>query len=300
MATNQISPQNVENPSEHKNISAKCPKCNCTKTIKKGLRKTQHRGLQQRHICKKCQYSFTVDGGFWKMKYGEERICQAIDTYFEGLSLRKIRRNFGLYAGIKPNHQSVLNWIHKYVYLMRNHVATLQPQLSGHYMTDEVIIKCKGKNHNFGVVMDKHTRYVVASRYTESELIGAKDSIKLWSEAKRIQKPYKLSSDSLPTYHKAFRRVFFTRYNKDKVEWNRINVSESGRHNYIMERLWNTLRERIKIMRGFKASWSAKLLIDGFFLWYNFQRPHTTLGQTPAQQTQLRINNIRELIISSI
>ena len=48
-----------------------------------------------------------------------------------------------------------------------------------------------------------------------------------------------------------------------------------------MERVWNTLRERIKIMRSFKASWSAKLLIDGFFIWYNFIRPPMSLGGSP-------------------
>lgn len=42
-------------------------------------------------------------------------------------------------------------------------------------------------------------------------------------------------------------------------------------------------KQRIKIMRGFKASWSAKLLIDGFFIWYNFIRPHMTFGHQPSE-----------------
>lgn len=57
-----------------------------------------------------------------------------------------------------------------------------------------------------------------------------------------------------------------------------------------MERVWNTLKERIKIMRGFKAVWSAKLLIDGFFIWYNFIRPHMSLRETPANKALLLTN----------
>lgn len=36
-------------------------------------------------------------------------------------------------------------------------------------------------------------------------------------------------------------------------------------------------------MRGFKAIWSSKLLMDGFFIWYNFIRPHMTFGHQPSR-----------------
>jgi len=54
-----------------------------------------------------------------------------------------------------------------------------------------------------------------------------------------------------------------------------------------MERVWNTLKERVKIMRGFKAPWSAKLLLDGYFQWYNYVRPHMTLHSSPSERTGL-------------
>ena len=54
-------------------------------------------------------------------------------------------------------------------------------------------------------------------------------------------------------------------------------------------------------MRGFKASWSAKLLLDGFFIWYNFIRPHMTFkGKTPAEITKIQKINILELINLSV
>lgn len=292
-------PQNEVNCSEDKKLSLQkpcCVKCKSNNLRKKGFRTTKYRGKQQRWICNECNKSFTVDKGFWKMKFNEKKITQAIDTYYEGLSLRKVRRNFYKYADVFVSHQSVLNWIRKYSYLIREYVKKLQPQLSGHYMTDEVIIRCKKENHNFGAILDKHTRYIVATRYSEYEYIDTEDNIKLWKEAKNIQKPYKFSSDCHMTYEKAFNKVFWTRYKKDKVEWNRINTLKTGKHNYIMERVWNSLRERIKIMRGFKASWSAKLLLDGYFIWYNFIRPHMTLRGCPAKIVGLENNDLIKLI----
>lgn len=293
----QDSPQKAISASEVKKHSVQCPKCKSEKVIKKGFRKTLNRGKQQRHICKQCTHSFTIDMGFWKMKNSEHKICQAIDTYYEGLSLRKVRRNFYKYAETKISHQTVLNWIHKYVYLIRENVKKLQPQLSGHYLTDETYIKCKGKYHNLGVVMDKHTRYVISTRYSESEMITAKDHIELWSQAKAVQRPRKLTSDSLLSYGKAFRKVFHTNYSAEKVEWVRINSRKTGKYNWIMERLWNNLKERIKIMRGFKAPWSAKLLIDGYFIWHNFIRPHMSLRTSPACFCGVPQRDFRALIV---
>jgi transposase-like protein len=285
--------------SENKNTSVKCPKCNSIKLRKKGLRKTQNRGKQQRFLCNGCNHSFTQDKGFWKMKNNENKICQAIDTYYEGLSLRKVRRNFYKYAETKISHQSVLNWIRKYAYIMRKFVETLKPELDGHFLTDETMIKCSGKYHNFGMVLDKKTRYVVATRYTENETIKVEDNIVLWREATRIKSPYRLTSDSHMTYKEAFQKVFYSRYKVERIEWEKINVMRTGKYNYLMERIWNTLKERIKIMRGFKASWSAKLLLDGFFIWYNNCRPHMTFYGTPAMNAGLNEMTIRGMIESA-
>ena len=214
----QISPHSECGTSEHKNLSAKpkCVKCKSDKVRKKGFRKTSQRGLQQRWVCNNCKASFTIDNGFWKMKNNEQKVCQAIDTYYEGLSLRKVRRNFYKYGNIRISHQSVLNWIRKYVYLIRKKLEKINPSLYGHYLTDETIIKCKGEQHNFGLVMDKRSRYVVATRYTENFYATSEDHIELWSRARDIQKPKKLTSDALMTYGDAFNKVFYTKIQRGK------------------------------------------------------------------------------------
>ena len=229
-----------------------------------------------------------------------ERIAQTYINNIEPLSPQQTKTSLLRFVKKQRGRPSLTSKYTTYPHKTTEQFwKTLQPQLSGHFMTDEAIIKCAGENHNLGVVLDKHTRYVIATRYTEKEAITIQDNINLWKTAVEIKRPYAFSTDSLKTYDKAFSKVFYTRYNNKRVYWHKTNAVKDKEFNYIMERLWNTLRERIKIMRGFKAPWSAKLLIDGYFIWYNFIRPHMTLSTTPSKQTKLNSFDFYNLIYSA-
>ena len=52
----------------------------------------------------------------------------------------------------------------------------------------------------------------------------------------------------------------------------------------IIERFHGTLKDRTKVIRGFKTIDTANLILDGFLIHYNFFRPHMTLkNKTPAE-----------------
>jgi len=56
-------------------------------------------------------------------------------------------------------------------------------------------------------------------------------------------------------------------------------------NNNIVERLMGSARERTKVMRGFKDPLSANTILDGWVTYYNFIRPHMSLGgMTPAEK----------------
>ena len=44
-------------------------------------------------------------------------------------------------------------------------------------------------------------------------------------------------------------------------------------------------------MRGFKAVWSARTILNGFFVWYNFIRPHMSLNTTPSNKAEIGLFN---------
>jgi hypothetical protein len=61
-------------------------------------------------------------------------------------------------------------------------------------------------------------------------------------------------------------------------------------NNNRIERLNGTLRERVKVQRGWKTPKSV--LAEGNRLQYNFVKPHMALeGKTPAQEAGITINS---------
>ena len=99
---------------ENKKPSITCRHCKSDKTIKWGKYKTQNRGFIQRYMCKSCQKHFVIDDGFYRMKNNERIICQAIDSYLDGLSSRKMRDQLKRHSEIKISHETILRWVRKY------------------------------------------------------------------------------------------------------------------------------------------------------------------------------------------
>lgn len=99
-------------------------------------------------------------------------------------------------------------------------------------------------------------------------------------------RPQQIITDSLPTYGRVIRKVFFSRYASRKVKHTH---SESGfRGNQLIERWHGTLEDRISAMRGLKSP--RTLIPRGIAIDYNFLRPHMSLGgMTPAQAAKISL-----------
>jgi hypothetical protein len=56
----------------------------------------------------------------------------------------------------------------------------------------------------------------------------------------------------------------------------------------LVERFHGTLKDRTKVMRGLKKKETARLLMNGWLVHYNFFRPHEALGdKTPAEKARI-------------
>jgi len=61
------------------------------------------------------------------------------------------------------------------------------------------------------------------------------------------------------------------------------------------------VKERTRSMRGFKNEDSARIILDGYTVNYNFARPHLSLkGKTPAQQAGIEVKGWKQLIENAI
>lgn len=103
-------------------------------------------------------------------------------------------------------------------------------------------------------------------------------------KAKRL--PAMLVGNSPKAYERAYRKEI----NKGafpQPENLKVFPIEEGMQNMPIERWHGTLKKRTKVMRGMHNSKTAQDVADGFVLYYNFIRNHSSLAVTPAQKANL-------------
>jgi len=262
----------------------KCKWCSSQNVIKYG-----RESGKQVYKCKVCNRKFVPDNEFKKLKYDPKIITATLDLYFKGVSLRKISDHLKQFYGLDVNFTTLHHWIKHYTKIMNEYVKQLVPEISGTLCADEMQVKVGGEWKWLWNIMDKETRFLLASQISEKREI--EDARRLLQKAKeRIegQRVDKVITDGLRAYQDAFKKEFFT-LRKPRTEHVR-NIRLAGEvNNNLIERLQGTRRERDKVLRGMKVEHTP--IIEGFDIYYNFIRPHMSLnGETPAKRTNINLN----------
>jgi transposase-like protein len=280
-----------------------CKYCGSTNVIKKGFRKRKN-GKVQVYKCRECERKFVLnESGFHKMKNNPKVITLALDLYFKGVSLRKIKDHLKQFHNVDVSHVAIYGWIEKYVNLMKRYVDKLVPEVGRVWQVDEQAVNVHGEWKWLWNLMDADTRFLLASQLTDKRKI--KDARKVFRKAKEIakDKPDFVITDGLRAYEDAFKKEFFT-LKGPRTRHVRLAGITKMENNNLVERYHGTFRERDKVMRAFKKS-SGNEIIDGFRIYYNFIRPHMALdGKTPAEianiDLQLARNKWLDLIRKSV
>ena len=97
-----------------------CIFCQSSYIKKFGIRHNKSGGIQ-RFICGDCKKTFSINLGFEKMKHNPKAVTTAIQLYFSGESLRNAQKSIRL-LGVHVSHQTIYNWINKYVLLMQKYI----------------------------------------------------------------------------------------------------------------------------------------------------------------------------------
>lgn len=105
-----------------------CVACGSGNLMKWGVRKNKA-GPIQVFKCRECGRFFTVNIGFERMKHNPKATTTALQLYFSGESLRKTMESLKL-MGAEVSHQTVSNWITKYVGLMDRYADQIVPKVS--------------------------------------------------------------------------------------------------------------------------------------------------------------------------
>jgi putative transposase len=261
------------------NIST-CVYCGSSNIVKDGIRKNKSGNLQVFN-CKDCQKDFTFNIGFEKMKHNPQAITSAMQLYFSGASLRNTMESLRL-LGVEVSHQTVYNWIRKYVRLMKEYSERLVPNVGNTWRADELWVKVKGDMKYLFAMMDDETRFWIAQEVAETK--EKHDARALFLEAKRLmqKQPKTIVTDGLPSYAVASQQVYKGTKHIREIRFN------GKAHNNKMERMNGEIRDREKTMRGLKRKDTA--ILEGYQLYHNFVRPHMALdGKTPAEMCGIKV-----------
>jgi transposase-like protein len=279
-----------------------CPKCGSIRVVRFG----NYNG-KQLWKCKDCKTKFR-EGLLKKAKYSPETITLTLDLYFSWLSVRKITRTLNDHFDMTLGKSTVYHWIETFVPRISEYVNSLVPQLSETWHADELFVRMKGA----GVykdkgevaflwnVMDRKTRFLLASRLSTHRNVNG--AVGAFNEARKVAKdsqPERVFADGLNTYPQAM--TYWKGESKPELVA-RMGVGKPHANNNRIERLNGTLRERVKVQRGWKSMKTA--LAEGTRIHYNFVKPHSALeGQTPAERAGVGIqakNKWLELLKESL
>ena len=268
---------------KHKNVVlSKCPECrskvilwNIADPIKlpPGYGEKIFRQLKQK--VKELAESLKVDE-MWKVELKDNREVT--------LRFLTVDDKNGLYRMFSSMSDEALRWS-----MAPCTIERIQRWINNIQNLISLVAEYKGKWMWLWNTIDRDTRYILTSMITEKRKLN--DARRVFQKAKAVgkSKPKAVVTDWLQAYHRAFNKEFFTLRNP-RTKHIRMPRFVDRVNNNLVERLNGTVRERDKVMRGFKTLESAQQIIKGFRAYYNFIRKHQSPnGKTPAEMAMMDI-----------
>lgn len=252
-----------------------CKFCGSMNIVRNGTR----RGTQY-WLCRNCGRGFVDNDALPKMKYPIKAVASAVYQYYAGLSLNEIRRHVDQQYNFLPSDSAIYSWVTRFSKTAIDEAGKHTPKVGNTWVADETMLDVGGVKLWLIDIIDLDTRYLLATRLSKTR--DKKDIALLlrqaYLKAGKVA-PKRILTDGWKVYPDAVDLVFGseTRHivSKPFVEVDSTNV---------IERFQGTLKDRTKVMRGFKKPETASHILDGWLVYYNYLRPHESLNdRTPAQ-----------------
>jgi len=254
------------------NNNPPCKYCNSAHVRKYGL----YKGAQ-RYFCNDCGSKFKDDDTTYHMKTPANQVTSALNMFYEGMSIKAIRRNLQQEHGNMPSTATIYEWIQKFTQYATDSVKNYKPAKVGNtWVADETVLEIDGHNVWLWDLIDYDTRFLLSTRLSRSRT--TRDAQMLYDRAVNMagKEPEKVITDKLASYL--------------DVDWGKDTEHIQSRpfavenNTQLIERFHETLKQRTKVMRGLKNFDTAHDFIQGWLVHYNYLRPHTYLDdKTPAE-----------------
>jgi putative transposase len=259
-----------------------CKRCGSENVIKKGT----YKGVQ-RYWCNNCHHKFTDKDTLYKMKTPVNQIGTAIGEYYDGLSQNRVRFQLKRIYDADVSDFAVYNWLDRFVKDAIKITDSYKPNTGYVWLCDETAVKVGGKNYWLLDCIDVKTRFLLATRLSPYRRVEDIEALLKEAYNRSGNIPKVVMTDSLQAYTYAIPNTF-----GNKTKHRKTKKFTARPNNNIIERMQGTIKGRLKTMRGLKTLDSARTLIDGFIINYNYFRPHETLSQTefttPSQRAGIK------------
>ena len=240
-------------------------------------------GGTQLYWCKICKRKFKADDTLFHMKISPEYVARALDMYYTGDSISDICEHFRNADGYYPSKSVVFGWIDKFTDKAVKHFSQFQPRVGTEWQCDETVLRLdKRRKIWLWDIIDSKTKYLICTRVSETRT--TKDAALLMENAKRITgiSPKQITTDQLRAYWDGIELTFGSE--TDHVQGGPFKGKDTGESTSQIERFHSTIKERTKVMKAFRNVDSLIQFMNGFLVWYNYLKPHHSLGgKTPAE-----------------
>jgi transposase-like protein len=234
-------------------------------------------GGEQEYFCLSCKRKFINNDNPFGKRSTIEQIGTSISSYYDGLSFADIARHLSE-SGNPVNESTVYRWVLDYAQKAIKLLDKYHPQVGNIWIADETVIHFNDKNYWLWDIIDKKTRFLIASYLSENR--GTRQAENLMELALKRTKiaPSAIITDKLRAYLDGIEIVFggYTEHIQSSPFAKEDDTNE-------IERFQGTIKDRTKVLRGFKTIDTAIIIIDGFLAHYNFFKPHMSLKDYPPK-----------------
>ena len=257
----------------------KCKFCGSRHIVRYG-----HWQNMQRWWCKDCKRKFADNDAPEGMKTPSVQIASSLSMFYEGMSLNAIRRNLDQTYNNYPSDSTVYGWIVKYTKVAIIEAKSYTAQVGDIWIADETVLKIGGENIWFWDIIDDKTRFLLASNISINRTTPSARVLMERAEKVAGKVPKTVITDKLQAYLDGIELAFGA---ETKHIPSKKLTSRPGTQ--LIERFHSTLKARTKVMRGLKKRETARLIMDGWLVHYNFFRPHEGIGNiTPAEKAGIK------------
>ena len=214
--------------------------------------------------------------------YGSPRMTHWLNSQGKKVNHKRVERlmrKMGLMATVPGPHTSRPHPEHNtYPYLLRNLDINRVDQV---WAADITYIRMAKGFMYLVAIMDWFSRYVLSWRLSNS--LDVYFCLEALEEALSISKPEIFNTDQ--------GSQFTSPKHTDRLKDAQINISMDGRgrfqDNIFIERLWRSVKYEEVYLKNYSDGRDAFENLKNYFLFYNQERPHDSLGKMTPEHAYL-------------